>query len=386
VRLLWVVPRFGAEVVGGAEILVRGLVKRAMPRGWTSEVATTCALDHFTWKNVLPAGPTNDDDVIVHRFPVGSRDARRYETLHPQILAGPTYAEELVWLSSSVWSPELGRFLERESGDFDLTVFAPYFFWTTVWGAQVAPERSVLLPCLHDEPYARLRTIRNLLAAVRGCIFNSAAEQRLAERLADGVRGGVVGAGFDEPDQPATGGFARSRGLRPYVVYAGRLEEGKRVDVLVDYAVRYAAERKGAPKLVLIGDGTYVPPPHSRGVVVRVGFVSSEERRAAYAEALALVSASRMESLSLVLLEAWLEGTPAVVAVGSDVMREHCERAGGGFLFGSYERYREAIDRLVDEPELGRTMGAAGRAYVLERYSWPSVRKRLEDVLTKLAA
>jgi glycosyltransferase involved in cell wall biosynthesis len=386
VRILWVVPRFGPDVVGGAEILVRGLVQRAMPRGWSSEVATTCALDHFSWRNVLPAGTTRDDGVIVHRFPVGPRDGRRYETLHERILDGPTYAEELEWLSNSVWSPDLGRFLERESRRYDLTVFAPYFFGTTVWGAQVAPERSVLLPCLHDEPYARLRTIRGLLAAVRGCVFNSASEQRLAERLADGVRGGVVGAGFDEPKQPPPGGFARRRGLGPYVVYAGRLEEGKRVDVLVDYAVRYAKERRPAPRLVLIGEGTYMPPPHSRGLVLTVGFVSPQERRAAYAEALALVSASRLESLSLALLEAWLEGTPAVVAVGSDVMREHCERSGGGLLFGSYERYREAIDRLLDEPELRREMGAAGRAYVLEHYSWPSVRQRLEDVLTRLAA
>jgi glycosyltransferase involved in cell wall biosynthesis len=386
VRTLWVVPRFGTDVVGGAEILVRGLVHRAMPRGWSSEVATTCALDHFSWKNVLPAGEARDDGVTVHRFPVGPRDARRYETLHRRIMDGPTYTEELEWLSNSVWSPELMRFLERDGQRYDLTVFAPYFFGTTVWGAQVAPERSVLLPCLHDEPYARLQTIRRLLAAVRGCIFNSAAEQRLAERLSRGVRGGIVGAGFDEPEQPPPGGFARSRGLGPYVVYAGRLEEGKRVDVLVDYAVRYAQERSRAPKLVLIGDGTYLPPPHSRGLVVRVGFVSPQERRAAYAEALALVSASRLESLSLVLLEAWLEGTPAVVGVGSDVMREHCERSGGGFLFGSYERYREAIDRLVDEPELRREMGAAGRAYVLEHYSWPSVRQRLHDVLTELAA
>jgi glycosyltransferase involved in cell wall biosynthesis len=385
-RVLWVVPRFGADVVGGAEILVRGLVQRAMPPGWSSEVATTCALDHFTWKNVLPAGSTRDDGIVVHRFPVGPRDARRYETLHPRILDGPSYAEELEWLSNSVWSPELGRFLEHESGRYDLAVFAPYFFGTTVWGAQVAPERSALLPCLHDEAYARLRTIRRLLAAVRGCVFNSAAEQRLAERLVAGVRGGVVGAGFDVPEQPPPSGFARSRGLGSYVVYAGRLEEGKHVHVLVDYAVRYANERKQAPKLVLIGDGTYEPPPESRGVVVKVGFVSPEERRAAYAESLALVSASRMESLSLVLLEAWLEGTAAVVAVGSDVMREHCERSGGGFLFGSYERYREAIDRLVDEPDLRGTMGAAGRAYVLEHYSWASVRQRLEHVLTRLAA
>jgi O-antigen biosynthesis protein len=380
------VPRYGADVVGGAETLVRGFVTRGTPPGWTSEVATTCATDHVSWENTLPPGSTSEDGSVVHRFAVGPRDPRRYEALHPHSENGPTYAEELEWLSHSVWSPDLELFLERTSDDYDLVVFAPYFFGTSIWGAQVAPGRSVLLPCLHDEPYAHLTTVRRLLGTVRGCLFNSRAEQRLAERLAEGVRGGIVGAGFDEPQEPPQRGFAHTRGLGPYLIYAGRLEEGKRVDVLVEYAVRYAGERHRAPKLVLIGEGGYVPPPSSRGVVVRVGFVPAEERRAAYAEALALVSASRLESLSLVLLEAWLEGTPGVVSVGSEVMREHCERSGGGLLFGSYERYCEAVDRLVADAELRAAMGAAGRAYVLEHYSWPTVRQRLENVLGGLAA
>jgi glycosyltransferase involved in cell wall biosynthesis len=357
-----------------------------MPNGWTSEVATTCASDHVSWDNMLPPGRSRENGSVVHRFAVGPRDPRLYERLHPSDERQPTYAEELEWLSHSVWSPELLRFLEQTSEEYDLAVFAPYFFGTTIWGAQVAPGRSVLLPCLHDEPYARLGTVRRLLGAVRGCLFNSQAEQRLAERIAPGVRGGVVGAGFDEPQQAPRRGFARAHGLGRYVIYAGRLEEGKGVDVLVDYAVRYAVERRHAPKLVLIGEGGYVPPPSSRGLVVRVGSVPRDERQAAYSEALALVSASRLESLSLVLLEAWLEGTPAAVSVVSEVMREHCERSGGGFLFGSYERYREAIDRLVADPELRRSMGAVGREYVLEHYSWPAVRERLENVLTGLAA
>jgi glycosyltransferase involved in cell wall biosynthesis len=109
--------------------------------------------------------------------------------------------------------------------------------------------------------------------------------------------------------------------------------------------------------------------------------VSPEERRAAYSEAVALVNPSHHESLSIVLMEAWLEGTPAVVAAGSDVLREHCELSGGGLTFGSYDQYRDAVDRLLSEPDLGRTMGAAGREYVLETYSWPAVRKRFREAI-----
>jgi O-antigen biosynthesis protein len=386
IRLLWVIPRFGNITVGGAERLIGELALRATPDDWTSEVATTCAIDHATWENVLPPGEVHADGLLVRRFLVGPRDAARYEQLHPAILSGEAgYAVEVEWLANSVWSPDLQRFLEDEGNRYDLALFAPYFFGTTIWGAQVAPGRSALVPCLHDEPYARLTTVRSVLESVRGCLFNSEAERRLARSLACVREAGVVGMGFAEPDGPPQARFAEPRGIGRYVLYAGRIEEGKRVNIAVDYAVRHARERADAPRLVLIGSGTYEPPEEAADVVVHAGFLSEEERRAAYAEAVALVNPSHMESFSIVLMEAWLEGTPALVAAGSDVLREHAERSGGAWTFGSYESYRDGVDKLVDEPNVARRLGDAGRSYVIGSYSWPKVRKRLQEALERLA-
>ena len=53
-RLAFVVPRYGADVVGGAETLVRGLAEHLAAPGSAVEVLTTCARDHLSWKNVLP--------------------------------------------------------------------------------------------------------------------------------------------------------------------------------------------------------------------------------------------------------------------------------------------------------------------------------------------
>jgi glycosyltransferase involved in cell wall biosynthesis len=387
VRLLWVVPRYGQETVGGAERLVRELATRATPDGWISEIATTCARNHVTWENELEPGEYRDDGVVVRRFPVGRRDAARYDELHLSLIQGQIgYAEELEWLANSVWSPELQAYLETQGPQYELLIFSPYFFGTTVWGAQVAPARSALVPCLHDEPYARLATVRRIIETVRGCFFNSPAEEQLARELYDIRSGSVVGMGFDMPSAPPSARFASPRGLGPYVLYAGRIEEGKRVDVAVDYALRYAAERKNAPRLVLIGSGTYSPPEEAADVVFEAGFLELEERRAAYAEALALVNPSFLESLSIVLMEAWLEGTPALVAEGSAVLREHCERSGGGFVFASYEDYRDALDRLLAEPELRDEMGSAGRRYVAEEYAWTAVRGRFRKAVELLAA
>jgi len=386
-RLLWVLPRFGGSTVGGAERLVGELAARGVPDEWDSEVATTCAVDHYTWANALPAGLSEENGLIVRRFEVGPRDSARYEQLHPAILSGRAdYATELEWLGNSVWSPGLQRFLEVEVKRYDLTLFAPYFFGTTVWGAQIAPERSALIPCLHDEPYAHLRTIRRVLGSVRGCIFNSDAEGRLAYGLANIRDSGVVGLGFDPPAGPPTARFAETRGIGRFLLYAGRIEEGKRVNVAVEYALRHAAERPDAPRLVLIGSGSYRPPAKAKGVVIHAGFLDEVERRAAYAEALALVNPSELESFSIVLMEAWREGTPALVAAGSKVMCEHAERSGGGIVFDSYESYREGVDRLLDEPPLARQLGEAGREYVLGTYGWPAVRERLRTTIEALAA
>ena len=380
------VPRYGRGVQGGAETLVRALAGRCAAMGWRAEVATTCARDHVTWADELPAGTSVEDGVTVHRFPVGPRDAARYDALHAAVLSGRAgYADELEWLSHSVWSPGLQAFLEDDDGH-DLRVLSPYLFGTTLWGAQADPGRSALLPCLHDEPYARLRTVAAVLGAVRGCLFNAPGEERLARRIAPVRGGGVVGMGFDPPDGPAGPPPAALRERGPYLVYAGRLEEGKRVQVAVEGVARLAAERDDAPVLALMGTGGYRPPPAHRDRVVELGYVSEEDKRAVYAGALALVNPSEMESLSIVLMEAWREGTPAVVAAGSEVMSDHVARSGGGMTFADYDEFRAAVARLLDDPGERERMGARGRAYALEEYGWPAVQERLAAVAGRLAA
>ena len=94
---------------------------------------------------LLEPGTRTEHGILVHRFEVGPRDGLRYEQLHATILSGKAgYDDELEWLANSVWSPGLQEFLEEHGADYELTLFAPYFFGTTVWGAQVAPERSAL--------------------------------------------------------------------------------------------------------------------------------------------------------------------------------------------------------------------------------------------------
>ena len=55
-RIAFVPPRYGDDVVGGAETVLRQAAERLAARGWEVEILTTCVRDHYTWANAYPPG------------------------------------------------------------------------------------------------------------------------------------------------------------------------------------------------------------------------------------------------------------------------------------------------------------------------------------------
>ena len=100
--------------------------------------------------------------------------------------------------------------------------------------------------------------------------------------------------------------------------------------------------------------------------------------------AAAFVHPGVYESFSIVLLEAWLAGRPALVNAGCGPTRQHCERSGGGIAFGRYADFEVGLDRLLADPALAAAMGAAGRAYVEDGFRWPTVIDRYTRFLASL--
>src|ERR1700694_884466 len=73
-KLSFVTPRYGTEVIGGAETAARMLAERLCLRpDWEVEVLTSCAMDHLTWENTVPEGTSTVNGVTVRRFPTSSR-------------------------------------------------------------------------------------------------------------------------------------------------------------------------------------------------------------------------------------------------------------------------------------------------------------------------
>jgi glycosyltransferase involved in cell wall biosynthesis len=388
-RIAFVSPRYGEGVVGGAEAVVREAARGFARRGYEVEVLTTTAVDHYSWADELPAGESVEDGVLVRRFRTRQgHDLARWAALQHRVAAGERLGrrEELEWANGRFQVPDLYYFLAEHAADYAAVVFAPYLFWSTLYCAPLAGERAVLMPCLHDEPYAYLRIVYELLAGAGAVWFLSEPEHLLGHRLAPlPPRHAVVGAAVEVPARYDPDGFRERHGLeRPFVLYAGRREDGKGWGALVR-AFAAAVVRHRLPfDLVTMGVGEVLVGGPLAHRVVDLGYVPSAEAPDAFAAAEALVQPSANESFSRTVMEAWLAGTPVVANAGSEVVSWHCERSGGGLTYEDDVELGECLAFVAEAPKLARALARRGRSYVLEHYTWPAVLDRMERSLEEM--
>jgi glycosyltransferase involved in cell wall biosynthesis len=405
-RLAYVVPRYGTEVVGGAELGARMLAERlaALP-GWSVEVLTTCALDHMTWADHYPPGDRTEAGVLVRRY-------RSHVGRPPAFFP---YSERLLAHASSATVAEAERFIDLQGpicpelveaaldGDYDLVACYPYLYATTVRVLPRLATASVLHPAAHDEPALSLPVFRPVFAAAHSFAFHTEAERRLVgRRFPIGHRPQVVvGLGFDAPPAPAdaaAGGpadpsdaaaevLARQLaevGDRPFLLCLGRVDGLKGTTMLAGFFAAYKQRRPGPLLLVVAGPVTAGPPEHPDVVVT--GPVDETLKWALLRRAVAVVQPSPNEAFSLVLMEAWSQGRPVVVNGRCLATREHCERSGGGLWFDSYPAFEVVLDRLLADSALRQEMGRRGQRYADSTFRWPVVIDRYRKLYEATAA
>lgn len=387
-KLAVVVQRYGPDVVGGAESLARAWARRLVRSGHEVHVATSCAVDYVTWRNDLPAGTFDDDGVTVHRFLAARQRTARFYELDRRLRAGEALdlGQQREWLAAQ--GPELvdlEPWLDIEASAFDVVLFISYLYHPTVAGLPTARRRTAtsLAPTAHDEPPFWTAVVEPPLLLADRLVYNAIEERRLVtERLGRPLPGDVVGAGVDVPTAVAdVAGFRRRHGLGvdPYLLYVGRIDSHKGVPQLVDRFCSMKARLPRPLRLVLVGSGG--DPVARHPDVVTTGVVDEPTKAAAIAGAIALVQPSRLESFSIVAIEAWSAGVPVVCDRRCDVLNGHVMRSGGGIPFDGALELEAAIELLADDPVARRRLGAAGLAYVDAEFRWPAVTRRLESSL-----
>ena len=97
-----------------------------------------------------------------------------------------------------------------------------------------------------------------------------------------------------------------------------------------------------------------------------------------------MVIPSPYESLSVITLEAWKLGVPVLANAKCRVLAGQCRRSNGGLFYEGYAEFAYALELLLRRPEVRRTLGQQGRAYVEAEYSWERVEAKLDDLFARL--
>ncbi len=386
-RLTFVVQRYGEDVNGGAEYHCR-LIAEHLASQHRVEVLTSCAKDYITWKNEHPPGLHDVNGVAVRRFKVKRpRDPDRFGRLSQKVFLGRHVdQDELDWLDEQgPTSPALLRYLKRRQDAYDYIVFFSYRYYHSFYGVRAHADKAILVPTAEKDDVIDLRIFKELFQLPRAIVYNSVEERAMIWKATSnrGVCGDVVGVGSEVPTSIDAGLFRERCGdLAPYMIYIGRIDQNKGCNTLFNHYRRYREDTGSNLSLVLVGVKK-MEIPDTPGIVY-AGFLSEEEKWSALAGAELLAMPSELESLSMVINEAWAVGKPVLANGKCDVLRGQCRRSNAGLYFDDYYEFREGLQRLESDRDLRAGLGDNGRAYYRDHYRWPVVEGKYNKILASL--
>ena len=173
------------------------------------------------------------------------------------------------------------------------------------------------------------------------------------------------------------------------VVYVGRLETYKKIDVMLRAMARLG-ERFPRAEITIIGRGRAQSRLEAQarelGLAERTrftGFVSDEERDHLLARARVCVCPSQKEGWGLTVIESNATGTP-VVATDADGLRDSVRHGETGFLVADddVEGFARRIGELLEDDDLAVRMSGAALAWS-KRFDWDVA---ASDMATAIAA
>jgi len=298
--------------------------------------------------------------------------------------------EPRAWVASR----ELGRALQETIPRVDLVhVHSLYLFPTAAAGhvARRCGVPYVVRPHGTLDPFLRrqhrLRTglydalveTRNLRGAAR-VHFTSETERARAARIARKARSVVVPLGVRVPnDAEASVGLGDPEfGDRPIVLFLGRLDFTKGLDVLVPAFAKVVRVLPTAHLLVVGPDDAgygrqvrrWVDTNGLRGRVTIGDMLTGSEKWRVLRRANVVVLPSYTETHGMAAAEAMAVGVPVVVSDRVDVASDVAAAGAGVVVPVERDAVARALLSILRRPAEARQMGAAGQTYASRQLTW----------------
>ncbi len=375
----------GGRETGGMNVYVLELSRELARLGYEVDIFTRRDGELPRVEQVAPnlrliridAGPAQpiEKEEIVACLPEFARNMRQFVTEQP---GGYDLIHSHYWQSG--WA---GTILARE---FDLPQVVMFHTLGEVKNRARFGE---------EEPKLRIRHERTIARRATAIVTASDHERLLLERYygADPAKMHTVPCGIDlDLFQPRDRAAARAKlGLdaaAPVLLWVGRLEKLKGVEILVDAVAQL--ERRDVTLLIVGGDarahelkGELQAQAASAGIAANVRFegaVAHDSLPDYYSAADVCVVPSYYESFGLVAVEAMACGTPVVASRVGGLVSTVTDGVTGYLIpWRCPEPFAEKLDVLLGNPELRANFSRAAQRSV-ERFRWSTVGLRIADV------
>jgi len=383
-RILHVVPTYlPATRYGGPSFAVHGLCRSLAARGHHVEVFTT-NVDGPTNSAAPLSVPVPFDGVHVRYFP--SKVLRRL-----------------------FWSPPLARALRADRVGFDLVHLHSVFLWPT-WAAARWSRKSqipyLISPrgmLIKDLIKRRNRLIKSAwiefierenLERASGIHVTSELEREELQQFGWHLPPiTTIPNGIDDIEAFSTEDVATDirevAANRPFVLFFGRISWKKGLDRLLNAFVR-----THLGNLVIVGPDdellTFRLMQRARDLQItdRVQFLTrtvvGADKDYLYRSATLLALPSLSENFGNVVLEAMQRSLPVVVTPEVGAAEVVLESGGGLVVSGEPEPLATAMSRLMADPALARSLGAAGQRHVVAHYTWARLADTMEALYQRL--
>lgn len=385
-RIAIINQRYGLEVNGGSELYARQIAEHLQPY-YDIDVLTSCAIDYTTWRNYYEEGEAVVNGVHVLRFLTEHcRDERVFPGLDATIHRNPHVSTDIsdAWIEQlGPYCPTLVEYVKAHKEDYHLFIVVTYLYYPAVKCMSVVGDKAIFIPTAHQEPYIHFDMYKGVFCSARAFVFLTDEEKKLVQNLFEVEQcfSDVMGVGVDVPDYISEEENQRFVNQN-YIIYVGRIDEGKDCPRLFQYFVEYKKRNPSNLKLILMGKEVCKIPVHKD--IFSMGFVSEETKFAGIANAKLLVLPSKYESLSIAVLEAMRLKIPVLVNGICDVLKGHCVKSNAGLYYENYFEFEACLNYMLSNSCAMKAMSENASEYIDKNFSWDEIVRRFGIMIEKM--
>ena len=379
--------RDGLEVNGGSELYSRQIAEKLIAK-YDVEVLTSCAVEYVKWSNYYKEGVEQINGVTVRRFKtLHEREPKVFSALDSMMLSNPHIEEEISeqWIEHmGPYCPELVEYVDKHQDEYEAIIVVTYLYYTAVKSIVRIKNKAIFIPTAHQEPFIHFDMYKKVFGAADAYVFLTDEEKDLVHSIFhnEDVPYEVMGVGVEVPEVVDSERFKKKYNLDNYLIYVGRIDEGKDCPRLFKYFLEYKRRVKNDLKLVLMGKAVCDIPKSPD--IISLGFVSEEDKFDGIKGAKALILPSKFESLSISVLEAMTLSVPVIVNGICDVLKGHCVKSNGGLYYKNYFEFEGCINYMMEHPEEYAIMCKNARKYVEDYFQWDDIMKKFDRIIERV--